>query len=121
MQNEATKLGHEAAQIAADHADKVNDNWSATAYQLFCEYAKTHAVFTTEQVRLHYETFDKPPSNRAWGGIALKAQSNKVVKSVGLIATKNRTAHGANATLWESQILDTVTKCRLEFQAKYGS
>ena len=119
--NEATKLGHTSAQIAADHADKVNDNWSVTAYQLFCEYAKTHNRFTTEQARLHYTTFDKPPSNRAWGGIALKAQANKVVKSVGLIATKNRTAHGANATLWESQILDTVTKCRLEFQAKYGS
>ena len=117
--NEATKLGHEAAQIAADHADKVNENWSATAYNLFCDYAKTHDKFTTEQVRLHCSTFHRPPSNRAWGGIALRAQKNGVIKSVGLIATKNKTAHGANATLWESQILDVVVKCRLEFEQKY--
>ena len=119
MQNEATKLGHEAAQIAADHADKVNDNWSTTAYQLFCEYAKTHDKFMTEQVAFYYPEFEKPPSGRAWGWVAILAQKNGIVKHCDYKPTTKKTAHGARATLWESQILDIYTKCKIEFEQKY--
>ena len=119
MQNEAKQLGHEAAQIASDHADRIEYNWSADAYNLFCDYAKTHDTFTTEQVRLSFPTFHKPPTNRAWGGVALKAQKNGIIKAVGIVPTKNRTAHGANATLWKSQILDVVIKCKMEFEVVY--
>jgi hypothetical protein len=119
MRNEAKQLAEIGAEAAANHAEKTSPEWRSKAYNLFVAYAKSHDRFTTEQVRLSNPEFIQPPSNRAWGAIAIKCASDGIIKRVGLIATTNRTAHGANATLWQSLVVDVKIKCKNEFNEKY--
>lgn len=120
MKNEAQILAEIGAEAAANHAERTSPEWRSKAYNLFVTYAKSHDRFTTEQVRLSNPEFIQPPSNRAWGAIATKCASDGIIKRIGLIATTNRTAHGANATLWQSLVVDKKIIAYNEFKAVYG-
>lgn len=93
------ELGHEAAERAADHA---GERWKADAYAAFCEYARGHRLFTTEEVRDAHPEIVAPPTLRAWGHIALRAKREGLVVGQGVSTAKARNVHGNMVTLWRS-------------------
>lgn len=83
--------------------------WQNEAYRLLKQFVKTSdpfRVFLVEDVRAFAKDqgLPDPPSNRAWGGIVVKAKKEGVVKQVGYSQVKNPTAHKANAALWQSAL-----------------
>jgi hypothetical protein len=96
--NEGLILGQEMAQIAADHA---GESWKHDAYDALLRYAKEHKVFTIEQVIRANPDMPKPPTDRAWGNIAVKGKKNKIINSIGVSRTQ---AGRMIATLWQSNL-----------------
>ena len=101
--NEAQSQAEKGANQAELYANEVNKNWSGLAYKLFCEFARqVEKPFQCEDVRIYaLDKIPEPPTNRAWGNIASRAKRNHIVNKVGIEATKGKTAHGANAAIWE--------------------
>jgi hypothetical protein len=98
-------LGHEAAERAADHAERETPTWKEQAFTDFVNYAKRHSHFTTEQVRAASES-PPPPDPRAWGHVALRAKKEKVVVSGEWVRATSKTVHGMVVTQWQSLIFD---------------
>lgn len=94
-------------QMAVDHADAVNEGWSIKAYNLFVAWIKNKGrgrQFKTEDFRVYLklgELLPNPPSERAYGSIALKAAKAGLIKKVGYATVVNPKAHGTPCTLWE--------------------
>ena len=56
----------------------------------------------TEDVRLASEKeIPMPPSNRAWGGIVVRASKAGLISRVGFSNVKNAKAHKTPATVWK--------------------
>lgn len=92
------EVGHAMAKQAADHAGA---QWTAAAYEAFMRFARHHHEFTTEQVRLSAGHIEKPPTDKAWGQIAIKARRAGLVKAAGNV----KVAGGRMvATLWHSNV-----------------
>ena len=89
-------------QTSLDNADYQVKNWSSIAYGFLLNYTKSHKVFMIEDVRnASINLVPLPPSNRAWGGIAVKAVKNNIIKRKGFSNVKNVRAHKTPATVWE--------------------
>jgi hypothetical protein len=87
--------GHRLANIAADHA---GDDWKQSAFDAFCSYARQHESFTVEEVR-NASKVPQPPTNKAWGAIAIRARDAGIVVAAGLV----KVARGRMvATLWRA-------------------
>lgn len=96
------EIGVKKAKQAADNAGA---QWTLDAYDIFEKYARKHATFTTEQVRLEAaKNLKAPPDARAWGQIALLAKKNGVVVSHGWVASEDPKKHGIPVTLWRSLV-----------------
>lgn len=85
---------------AIESAENTTPNWSGKAYKFLLEYIKTNKVFMTEDVRLA-SNIPPPPSERAWGGIIVKAVKEGLIKRKGFRNVKNAKAHCTPASLWE--------------------
>ena len=86
---------------AVDNANKKTENWSDLAFIFLSKFIKTNKVFMTEEVRNASKDFiPEPPSNRAWGGIVVKAKNAGLIKHNGYSQVKNPKAHRANASVW---------------------
>jgi hypothetical protein len=89
-------------QKSLDSANSVVKNWSDIAYGFLLGYADSHKEFMIEEVRNASVGFvPEPPSKRAWGGIAVRAAKNDIIKRRGFRNVKNAKAHCTPATLWE--------------------
>lgn len=89
--------------LAASRADRVQENWSGEALDLFRLYAVQHPDgFLTEEVRAWAEKlgFAPPPDNRAWGHVAKRACAAGHVKSFGFRKQSSATCHGSPKTVW---------------------
>jgi len=87
--------GHRLANIAADHA---GHEWKQSAFDAFCSYARQHPQFTVEEVR-NASSVPQPPTNKAWGAIAIRARDAGIVVAAGLV----KVARGRMvATLWRA-------------------
>lgn len=89
--------------LAASHADRVEENWSNDALELFNLYALQHPEgFLTEEVRAWAEKlgFAPPPDNRAWGHVAKRASQAGRVVAAGFRKQRSTTCHGSPKTLW---------------------
>lgn len=96
------RLGHEAAQDAADHADRVHGAWSDQAMAFLCEFAKSNGPWVTEDVRVAAAGIvPDPPDARAWGQIVLAAARSKMISRVGYARTKCAVSHGRPMSLWQ--------------------
>ncbi len=85
-----------------ENADKQNEKWTFYAYQFLLDYIKLNKEFMAEDVRVASEGIVQvPPSNRAWGGIFVKAVKSGLIKRKGFMNVKNAKAHCTPATLWE--------------------
>ena len=99
--NESVELGHAMAELSAN---KAGGAWQETAYSAFCEYAKTHKYFATQEVRLANPDVAAPHDDRSWGSIALRAKRDEIVVAYSWVRSKTLTSHGTVITLWASKI-----------------
>jgi hypothetical protein len=107
--NTGFDLAQQAAQLAADHADRVHDGWSDMALRAFREYAETHEMFATEDVIAASPQVPSAPDARAWGHIVRKAKrEGMIVKSDRTRPTKHAHAHGRDVKVWRSNIYEAV-------------
>jgi hypothetical protein len=103
----AKKAGDAGLQQAEDNANKKQDGWVDHAYSFFLQWLFKKPVgfeFMLEDVRVaatSIATLQKPPSERAWGGIARRALRDKLIIHAGHGKTKNKLAHGTPASIWK--------------------
>jgi hypothetical protein len=100
-QHPGLQLGHDMAQVAANHA---GTEWKETAFEAFKQYARQHTEFTTEQVRIAAKDVAPPPDPRAWGQVALRAKRESVVEGGGWVRANSPSVHGMIVTLWRSKL-----------------
>lgn len=101
----ALQLKFEGMEASEDHANQVIENWSELAMTFLIKYAKINKSFLAEDVRnASIETVPTPPSNRAWGGVMVRAKNNGIISTDGYRRTKNPLAHSTPATFWKSNI-----------------
>ena len=101
MINDGSQLRDKGIKKALDNADNTHDKWSEKAYKFLIKYIKSQYDFMTEDVRIASEKeIPLPPSNRAWGGIILRASRAGLITRVGFSSVKNVKAHRTPATVW---------------------
>ena len=101
MINEGSQLRDKGIKQAIDNADNTHEKWSEKAYKFLVNYIKSQDEFMTEDLRLASEKeIPKPPSNRAWGGIILRAVRAGLITRDRFSNVKNVKAHKTPATVW---------------------
>lgn len=86
-------------QQSIDSANSKIENWSEIAYNYLLEYVKDHSEFMIEDLRnSSVGIVPIPPSNRAWGGVAVKSG---IIERKDFRNVKNPKAHYTPATLWK--------------------
>jgi hypothetical protein len=92
---------------AMNHADAVENNWSQSAYQFLLRFLSDKPKgfrFMIEDLRMKAQllkALPDPPSARAFGGVAVRARNNGIIRSYTLKPVNNSKAHRAFATEWE--------------------
>lgn len=87
---------------AVSNANRKHKDWSDKAYNFLLDYAKNHSEFLIEDVRVaSVGVVPTPPSERAWGGITVRAVKEGVIKRKSFKNVKNIKAHRTPATFWE--------------------
>lgn len=101
MINNGTQLRDKGIKQALDNANDTHEKWSEKAYKFLVNYIKSNNQFMTEDVRLASEKeIPIPPSNRAWGGIVVRASKARLISRVGFSIVKNAKAHKTPASVW---------------------
>ena len=101
MINNGAELRDKGIKKALDNANNTHDKWSDKAYDFLLKYIKYQNQFMTEDVRVASEkAIPKPPSNRAWGSVILKAAKSGLINRVGFANVKNAKAHKTPAYVW---------------------
>lgn len=90
-------------QKAVTNADRVHESWSDKVYELFKNFIRgNRCEFMAEDFRESVSgMIDAPPSNRAFGGIFMRAAKAGLITRVGYAPVKNWKAHRANASVWK--------------------
>lgn len=91
---------------AESSANAAVPEWAEKAYTMFCDWLSGWAsgyCFTIEQFRqvAQIRGLETPPSQRAFGGLAVRAKTAGLIRSNGTVKVKNPKAHCANASLWQ--------------------
>jgi hypothetical protein len=106
MENTGRQAAQAGIDVAIEHADRVAPEWRHLAYDALVAYARRHDTFTIEQLREHLNgKLADPPSLRAWGGIARKAQHAGIIAHGGFVEATATNVHANVVTLWRSRIL----------------
>ena len=101
MINNGAELRDKGIKKALDNANNTHDRWSDKAYDFLLKYIKYQNQFMTEDVRVASEkAIPKPPSNRAWGSVILRASRSGLINRVGFANVKNAKAHKTPASVW---------------------
>lgn len=103
---EAARRARDAGiQAAVDHADAVTPKWSEVAYDYLIGYAYGSPDFTSEDVReaaYRSGSVEQPPSERAWGGVFMRAARNGIVQRAGYDTARDPKVHCNVVTRWRS-------------------
>lgn len=100
------KLRDKGIKRAADHADKVEENWQDQAYRIFSEYASGHNTFATEEVREfahRLKGLADPPDARAWGAVARRAVVQGLISHDHFAESRNPKKHRCPLRVWRTQ------------------
>jgi hypothetical protein len=106
IMNQSKQLRDAGIQQAVAHADNTSPGWSQRAYNAFVAYVMQllpGQTFLTEDARLWaaaHRNLEPPPSERAWGAVAVKACREGVIRKAGYASVSNPKAHCTPATLW---------------------
>jgi hypothetical protein len=110
MENTGRQAAQAGIDVAIEHADRVAPEWRHLAYDALVEFAKTQPTFTIEQLREHLNgKLADPPSLRAWGGIARKAQHAGIIEHGGFVEATATNVHANVVTLWRSRIVGVAS------------
>lgn len=86
---------------AEDNANRKHRGWSDLAYGFLLGYAQTHSEFMIEDIRVaSIGSVPIPPSNRAWGSVAVRAAKDGFITRKAFKSVSNVKAHRTPATLW---------------------
>jgi len=88
-------------------ANDQHEGWSEKAFDFLVGYAKKQSQFMAEDIRelaIKSKSVPQPPSNRAWGAIIIKAKKEGIIKHIAFGQVRNKKAHRANASIWQSII-----------------
>jgi hypothetical protein len=86
---------------AIDNANEKTEKWAYMAYTFLTVYVRSNGEFMTEDVRLaSSEIVPQPPSNRAWGGVIVRAVKSGLIIRKGFRNVKNNKAHCTPASVW---------------------
>lgn len=101
---EAQKERDKGIAKAIDSACKVDKDWPDKAYKNLKEFLNIQVgEFQAEEIRSFAamdDDFPQPKSERAWGGVIVRAiHENKIIK-VGVRSVKNKKARCANANVY---------------------
>lgn len=91
---------------AESSANSASPGWSDRAFEMFKEWLSGWAPghkFLMEDFRFTSKIMGlpDPPSERAFGGIALRARFAGLIRSFDKVQVKNKKAHACFATRWE--------------------
>lgn len=103
----AAQLAEQGMNLAADHADAVDPNWTNRAFGMLEQYARTHYEFMGEDVRqwAHDEGgLPLPPDGRAWGFVIVRGLKEGLYECVGYRKTRIPPAHATPRAIWRSAI-----------------
>ena len=96
----------QSIQAAADHADRVHEDWTNQAFEkskLILIHYRLNGTkeFQICDLRHSIDTFltplPLPPTKRAWGAVSRLLVKAKLIEIVGYKPTNNTTAHNAIA------------------------
>lgn len=97
---------------ALENADRQVENWGYKAMKHLLSFLafQGSASFLAEDVRRFAKAggLEEPPSERAWGGVFVRASRRGFIKSVGFGLTSNPSAHRTPANLWVASNVVTV-------------
>ena len=87
---------------AMKSADEVSKDWCDKVYALLKEFLhEQKGNFMAEDFRLSVmDKVDQPRSNRAFGGVFMRAAKEGLIERVAYAPTKNVNSHRANASVW---------------------
>lgn len=103
----ARSLRDDGMRRAAEHADRLEPEWTARAEAYIVEYARMHPVFSGEIVRRYAEAsgLPSPPDPRAWGNAFKRAQRAAVITSAGYESSTQPQAHCRPVRIWRSRLI----------------
>jgi hypothetical protein len=104
MSQLAFDLAQRGAAVAADHAERMHEEWIKQATAAFHAYAERHPEFTTEDVIAASPEVPVAPDKRAWGHIALAVKKSGAIRNGGVDRSKLAHAHQRWITRWISNI-----------------
>lgn len=99
------ELKQQGMRVALEHADSSTD-WSSRAWKALVSFLNSitpDTKFMGEDIRDYAESkrnLERPPSNRAWGSLIIRAKKMGIIKHVGYSQVNNPLAHKANASVW---------------------
>ncbi|UXO94087.1 hypothetical protein Pan5_45 [Pseudanabaena phage Pan5] len=99
----AAQLRDQGIKRAVEKANKVEPGWSDQAYEIFKQFLSVrYQTFMIEDFRQYAIPMGlpKPPSDRAFGYIAIKAKKEGLIHRVGYGKTNSKTAHKTPAAIW---------------------
>jgi hypothetical protein len=98
----AEELRDKGISQAEDHANRDYFGWSEQAYSFLVTFARMNPVFQAEDVRGAAEGIvPQPPSERAWGGVIVRARKEGLIERTGYAPVKNPKAHKTPAAVWK--------------------
>jgi len=103
---EAHRLAEKGLHEAVAHANAEHPGWKERCWKIFVEWVTNKPPgyhFMIEDFRLYvacHKKIEKPPSLRSFGFLSKRANELGLIQHAGIEKTKNKTAHGANASIW---------------------
>lgn len=101
---EARKERDRGIEKALKSAESVDPQWRNKAYAKLLEFVGDHVgEFKAEDIRAYAamdDDFPLPKSERAWGGILIRAIHGGIIKKVGMGPVKNKKAQCALANTY---------------------
>lgn len=99
------ELGHQGAQRAAEHADRVVPLWTQVAWCRLLQFMiekGTGSTFSTEAFRDWAAVHSLPdaPDRRAYGNLTKKAVEKGLIRFERYVRSANRQAHGRPTAIW---------------------
>ncbi len=102
----AWAAAEDGAERAADHAERVEAGWKDEALGVLLRYAAASggSTFMLENVRDYADEigFTKPPTDRAWGAVTLRAKRAGLIVRAGFGCSSRGPAHAHPANLWKA-------------------
>lgn len=97
------ELAKAGAALAENHAEAEHLGWKDLADGYLLEFlTRNRGEFMVENVRefAYQRGLDRPPSERSWAGVVMRAASLGLIRKIGYRCVSNPKAHATPASVW---------------------